>query len=78
MRQRRPRSPPALSAETVTTALAVLHEPRFHDAASAQVHATLLDEGTYVCSVRSLHRLFDAEGEVHERRARPIMCGPGM
>jgi putative transposase len=51
-------------------ALAVLHEARFHDAAPAQVHATLLDEGTFVCSVRSMYRLLEAADEVRERRAQ--------
>ena len=41
VRQRRARSPRSLTAETVTAALAVLHEDRFADAAPAQVHATL-------------------------------------
>lgn len=70
VRQRRARSARALPAATVVTALAVLHEDRFHDAAPAQVHATLLDEGTYVCSVRSMYRLLDAADEVRERRAQ--------
>ena len=70
VRPRRARSPRALPAETVATALAVLHEARFHDAAPAQVHATLLDEGSFVCSVRSMYRLLEAAHEVRERRAQ--------
>jgi putative transposase len=70
VRPRRARSPRALPAETVATALAVLHEARFHDAAPAQVHATLLDEGTFVCSVRSMYRLLEAADKVRERRAQ--------
>jgi transposase-like protein len=54
-------------------ALAVLHEARFHDAAPAPVHATLLDEGTFVCSVRSMYRLLEAADEVRERRAQSGM-----
>ena len=69
VRQRRARSPRSLTAKTVTTALAVLHEDRFADAAPEQVHATLLDEGTYVCSVRSMYRLLDAADAIRERRA---------
>ncbi len=30
--------------------LARLHEPRFVDLAPAEVYATLLDEGAYLCS----------------------------
>ena len=35
------------------------HE-RFVDQAPAQVHATLLDEGTYLCSPRTMYRILDA------------------
>ena len=70
VRPRRARSPRARPAETVATALAVLHEARFHDAAPAQVHDTLLDEGTAVSSVRSLYRLLDAAEEVYKWRAQ--------
>ena len=46
----------------------MLHSKRFVDVAPAQVHATLLDEGSYLCSVRTMYRILDAEGEVRERR----------
>jgi hypothetical protein len=32
------------------------------------VHATLLDEGEYHCSIRTMYRLLDEQGEVRERR----------
>ncbi len=64
---RRP-SPRALSAEEKTTVLAVLHEPRFVDLAPAEVYATLLDEGRYLCSERTMYRLLAAHHEVRERR----------
>ena len=41
-----------LPAATQAEALAYLHDDRFGDAAPAQVHATLLDDGVYV-SVRT-------------------------
>src|SRR5881628_3953029 len=47
---RRP-SPRALSAGERGAVLALLHEPRFVDHAPAEVYATLLDAGQYVCSV---------------------------
>ena len=50
-------SPRALSPATQDQVLAYLRDPRFVDRAPAQVHATLLDEGTYVCSVRTMYRL---------------------
>jgi putative transposase len=65
--QRRP-SPRALCAEEQTAVLAVLHEPRFVDVAPAEVYATLLDEGQYLCSERTMYRLLTAHHEVRERR----------
>ena len=40
---------------------------RFVDQAPAQVYATLLDEGTYLCSARTMYRLAAAH-EIKERR----------
>ncbi len=50
--------------------LAVLHDPRFADASPAQVWATLLDEGTYLCSQRTMYRLLTEAGETGDRRAQ--------
>jgi putative transposase len=48
--------------------LAVLHSEEFVDRAPAAVHATLLDQGRYLCSPRTMYRLLAAQGEVRERR----------
>jgi len=32
------------------------------------VHATLLDEGRWLCSLRTMYRILDENGQVHERR----------
>lgn len=48
--------------------LAVLHEERFQDLAVPQVHAQLLDEGTYLCSTRTMYRILAEKMEVRERR----------
>jgi putative transposase len=48
--------------------LETLHEPRFVDQSPAEVYATLLDEGTYLCSERTMYRLLDTQDEVRERR----------
>ncbi len=48
--------------------LAQLHSPRFADLAPSEVYATLLDEGTYLCSERSMYRILAAHHEVRERR----------
>ena len=61
-------SPRALSAPERQRVLAVLHEPRFVDLAPAEVYATLLDEGQYVCSERTMYRLLATCAEVRERR----------
>jgi putative transposase len=51
--------------------LAELHSERFDDSAPAQVWATLLDEGRYLASERTMYRLLAGEhGGVRERRAQ--------
>jgi putative transposase len=75
-RQRRPRrapprrrpSPRALGAGERAAVLAVLHEPRFVDLAPAEVYATLLDAGRYLCSERTMYRILAENHEVRERR----------
>jgi putative transposase len=48
--------------------LACLHQERFQDRSPAAVYATLLDEGEYFCSIRSMYRLLQKRGESRERR----------
>jgi putative transposase len=64
---RRP-SPRALSGAEQTAVLTLLHEPRFVDLAPAEVYATLLDEGAYLCSERTMYRLLAEHAELRERR----------
>ena len=64
----RPRPPSALSAKERRELLQVLHSERFVDKAPQEVYATLLDEGTYRCSIRTMYRVLDDGGEVRERR----------
>ena len=61
-------SPRALSDAGPTAVLAVLHEPRFVDFAPAEVYASLLDEGRYLCSERTMYRMLAERHEVRERR----------
>lgn len=65
-----PRAPSirALLLEERSAVLDVLHEERFADLAPAQVYATLLDEGRFYCSERTMYRILDANHEVRERR----------
>ena len=61
--------------------LDLLHTPRFIDLAPAQVYATLLDEGTYHCSERTMYRVLAEQQEVRERRAQrrhPIYAAPEL
>ncbi len=64
------RRPPtrALTVDERGKVLEVLHDPRFVDMAPAEVYATLLDEGRYLCSERTMYRILAANGEVWERR----------
>ena len=65
---RRNTSTRALSAAERTKVLDVLHSPRFCDLAPAEVYATLLDEGTYFCSERTMYRILAQNAELRERR----------
>lgn len=58
----------ALSGAERDAVLSELHSERFRDASPAAVWATLLDEGRYLASERTMYRLLAAEGEVRERR----------
>jgi putative transposase len=64
----RRRQPRALSEAEQAAVLDVLHSERFVDAAPETVYATLLDEGTYLCSVATMYRLLRARGETGDRR----------
>ena len=63
------RSARALSDEERQAVLDVLHEERFADLPPAQVWARLMDEGRYLCSIRTMHRVLAAAGEAKERRS---------
>lgn len=87
-RWRRPPAPPPVAGEEATVArtpspcalspaaqaqvLAYLRDPWFVDCAPAQVYATLLDEATYICSVRTMYRLLATFHEVRARRAQRV------
>lgn len=60
--------PRALSCEERHTVLSVLNEERFCDQAPAEVYASLLDEGKYLCSERTMYRILAEHHQVRERR----------
>ena len=62
------RVPRALPPEERQQVLALLNDDRFADLPPAEVYATLLDEGQYVCSPRTMYRVLHEQTEVRERR----------
>ena len=85
--EKKPRriSPRALSPAERQAILNVAHSERFADQAPAPIVATLLDEGHYLCSIRTMYRILADNEEVRERRnqlrhpayARPELLATG-
>jgi len=74
-------SPRALSGGERQEVLDILHADRFVDKAPQEVYATLLDEGQYHCSIRTMYRILDANKEVKERRnqlSHPVYQKPEL
>ena len=67
---RQPRKTPARALDRTERerVLDVLASPRFLDRSPGEVVATLLDEGRYLCSERTMYRFLGAEQPVRERR----------
>ena len=65
-----PRTAPhrALSVEDKFQVVQVLHDDRFIDKAPGEIYAALLDEGHYLCSIRTMYRILKEMDEVRERR----------
>ncbi len=79
-RVRRPSSL-ALGAPERQAVLDAVHEPRFVDRSVPHIYATLLDEGTYHCSMSTMYRILHGVGEVGERRdqaTRPAHVKPEL
>ncbi len=64
--------PLALSPLERQAVFAILHGERFIDKSPGEIVPTLLDEGTYVCSERTMVRLLARENELRERRHQRI------
>ncbi len=64
--------PRALSDAERQGVLDELHSPRFVDRAPAEVVNTLLAEGKYLASERTMYRILDDNDEVKERRAQRV------
>jgi putative transposase len=77
----RRRSSLALHAEERQAVLDAVHEPRFIDRSVPYIHATLLDEGIYHCSMSTMYRILHGVGEGGERRdqaTRPAHVKPEL
>ncbi len=71
----------ALSALERRAVLDTLHSPRYIDKAPHEVYAALLDEGRYLCSIRTMYRILETHKEVRERRdqlRRPVYTKPQL
>lgn len=60
--------PNALAPQERQAVLDTLRSERFMDKAPTEVYATLIDEASYLCSIRTMYRVLDEQGEVRERR----------
>lgn len=60
--------PRALTQPEKQAVLLTLNSERFCDQPPTQVYATLIDEGVYLCSVRSMYRYLEKDDLVRERR----------
>jgi putative transposase len=68
-RRPRPTAARALSEPEREAVLELLHSERFVDVSPEETYATLLDEGSYLCSARTMYRILAARhGGVRERR----------
>jgi putative transposase len=74
-------APLAFSANERLQLLDVLNSERFADCSPYFVYATLLDEGRYIGSVRTLYRALAADGQSAERRRQrmhPVYAKPEL
>ena len=85
----RPAPSHALTDEERARSVAVANEPRFAETPPARIVPALADEGTYIASESSFHRVLRAHGQMNRRgrakpprRSRPptthIASGPGQ
>jgi len=85
----RPTPPHALTAAERARIVAVANEPRFAETPPARIVPALADEGIYIASESSFHRVLRAHGQMNRRgRARPpraarppsthVATGPGQ
>ena len=65
----RPAPPLSLTCGERQNVVDILHSEKFQDKAPYEVYATLLDDGEYLCSIRTMYRILESvHGNVKERR----------
>lgn len=83
---RAPAPPPrTLNAEEKAQVRQTLNSERFADQSPREIFGTLLDEGTYLCSVPTMYRILRENQEIQERRdqlrhpayVKPELCATG-
>lgn len=62
------RPPLALSEEEKSAVIELMHSERFADKTPYEIYGTMLDEGQYLCSIRTMYRYLSELGESNERR----------
>lgn len=70
-----------LTTEERGMILETLNAERFVDSSPAQVYATLLDEGMYLCSISTMYRILRDARQIRERRnqlSRPNYTRPEL
>ena len=81
VRSLRPAPPLSLSDAERQTLKDVMCSERFGDCAPPTIYATLLDEGIYLASVRTMYRLLEVDAQVRERRnqlTHPVYAKPEL
>jgi transposase InsO family protein len=77
----RPKPQRSLTARQRLIVLDLLRMPHFVDLAPAEIYARLLDQGTYHCSIRTMYRILNENGEVRDRRRQarhPVYTKPEL
>jgi len=58
----------ALTPEQRRRVLEVMQQPEYCDQAPGEIYASLLDQGVYLCSIRTMYRILHENQSVKERR----------
>ena len=77
----RPKPARALAANERQTVISLLRVEPYVDLAPAEVYASLLDQGTYHCSIRTMYRILHEHDEIKERRrqlSHPVYQKPEL